>query len=81
MGEKCRSTPQVTIHQHPQICHLGMQFVHNWLKKGHTPFVKVVEDQEIYNFAIHCLDHFYSTFWSFCQSNMATWKHFWHPAL
>jgi hypothetical protein len=53
----------------------------NGWEKGHTPFVKVVEDQEIYNFAIHCLDHFCSTFWSFGRSNRATWKCFWHPAL
>jgi hypothetical protein len=43
--------------------------------------VKVVEGQEIYNFAIHCLDHFCSTFWSFGQSNRATWKYFGHPVL
>jgi hypothetical protein len=50
-------------------------------EKGHTPFVKVVEDQEIFNFAIDCLGHFCSTFWSFGWSNRATWKHFGHPAL
>jgi hypothetical protein len=53
----------------------------NGWEKGHTPFVKVVEDPKIYNFAIHCLDHFCSTFWSFGRSNGATWKRFWHPAL
>jgi hypothetical protein len=25
--------PRVTIHQRLEICHLGMQFVHNWLRK------------------------------------------------
>jgi hypothetical protein len=38
--------------------------------------MKVVEGQEIYNLAIHCLDHFYSTFWRFAQSNRAAWKRF-----
>jgi hypothetical protein len=33
MGEKCRSTPRVTIHQCPEICHLGMHFVHKWVRK------------------------------------------------
>jgi hypothetical protein len=37
MGEKCRSTPQVTIHWRQEICHLGMQFVHKWLRK--KPYV------------------------------------------
>jgi hypothetical protein len=27
--EKAWSMPRVTIHQRPEICHLGMQFVHN----------------------------------------------------
>jgi hypothetical protein len=45
-------------------------------EKGHTPFVKVVEGQEIYNFAFHYLDHFCSTFWRFSQSNRAAWKSF-----
>jgi hypothetical protein len=31
--EKAWSMPRVTIHQRPEICHLGMQFVHNWLRK------------------------------------------------
>jgi hypothetical protein len=33
MGEKCRSTPQVTIHRRPENSQLGMRFVHNWLRK------------------------------------------------
>jgi hypothetical protein len=33
MGKKCRSTPQVTIHRCPEICHLGMHSVHKWVRK------------------------------------------------
>jgi hypothetical protein len=33
MRVKDWSTPRVTIHRHLEICHLGMQFVHNWLRK------------------------------------------------
>jgi hypothetical protein len=33
MREKGWSTPRVTIHQHPEIYHLGMQFVQNWSRK------------------------------------------------
>jgi hypothetical protein len=33
MGEKCMSTPRVTIHRHPENSQLGMRFVHNWLGK------------------------------------------------
>jgi hypothetical protein len=31
MREKAWSMPRVTIHQRPEICHLGMHFVHEWL--------------------------------------------------
>jgi hypothetical protein len=34
MGEKCRSTPWVTIHR--KNSYLGMPFVRNWLRK--TPY-------------------------------------------
>jgi hypothetical protein len=33
MREKTWSTPRVTIHQRPEICHLGMHFVHKWVRK------------------------------------------------
>jgi hypothetical protein len=33
MCEKAWSTLRVTIHRRSEICHLGMQFVHNWLRK------------------------------------------------
>jgi hypothetical protein len=33
MREKAWSTPKVTVHRRLEICHLGMQFVHNWLRK------------------------------------------------
>jgi hypothetical protein len=33
MREKVWSTPRVTIHRRPEICQLGMPFVHNWLRK------------------------------------------------
>jgi hypothetical protein len=33
MREKAWSTPRVTIHQRPEICHLGMHFVHKWVRK------------------------------------------------
>jgi hypothetical protein len=81
MREKAWSMLLATVHWRPGNNHLGIQIVHNWLRKSHTPFVKVVEDQGIYNFAIHCSDHFCSTFSSFGQSNRATWKNFGHPAL
>jgi hypothetical protein len=35
-GEKCKSMPEVTIHRRPEIGHLGIQFVHKWLRK--TPY-------------------------------------------
>jgi hypothetical protein len=44
IGEKCKSTPVGTIHWSREFLHLGIKFVHKWLRKGHTPFVKVVED-------------------------------------
>jgi hypothetical protein len=31
--EKAWSTPRVTIHGRPEICHLGMHFVHKLLRK------------------------------------------------
>jgi hypothetical protein len=36
MREKPRSTLPGTIHRRPEICHLGMHFVHKWLRK--TPY-------------------------------------------
>jgi hypothetical protein len=36
MREKAWSMPRVTIHRCPEICHLGMHFVHKWLRK--TPY-------------------------------------------
>jgi hypothetical protein len=33
MREKAWSTPRVTIHQRPEICHLGMHFVHKRVRK------------------------------------------------
>jgi hypothetical protein len=36
MREKSWSMPRVTIHQRLEICHLGMHFVHKWLRK--TPY-------------------------------------------
>jgi hypothetical protein len=32
-GEKCRSTPRVTIHWRPENSKLGIAFVHKWLRK------------------------------------------------
>jgi hypothetical protein len=55
---------------------LASKLCKNGWEKGHTPFVKVVEGQEIYNFAIRCLDHFCSTLWRFARSKRATWKGF-----
>jgi hypothetical protein len=62
MCEKASSTLAVTVHQRPENSHVGMQFVHNRLEKGHTPFVKVVEGCLIYNFPIQTFVHFSSTF-------------------
>jgi hypothetical protein len=62
MGEKLKSMLLVIVNRHPENSQLGIQFVQKWLRKDPTPFVKVVEGQEIYNFVIHCLDHFCSTF-------------------
>jgi hypothetical protein len=33
MREKAWSTLVVTVHRRPENCQLGMQFVHNWLRK------------------------------------------------
>jgi hypothetical protein len=33
MHEKVWSMPKVTVHRRTEICHLGMQFVHNQLRK------------------------------------------------
>jgi hypothetical protein len=35
-------------------------------------FLKVVEGSQIYNFPIHCLEHFYSIFWSKLILNRGT---------
>jgi hypothetical protein len=35
-GEKCRSTPRVTIHRRPENSKLCLQFVQKWLRK--TPY-------------------------------------------
>jgi hypothetical protein len=43
IGEKCKSTLEVIVHRRPEICHLGIQFVHKWLRKDPMPFTKVVE--------------------------------------
>jgi hypothetical protein len=37
-------------------------------EKDPTPFVKVVEDQEIYNFGIQMFVHYSSIFWRKTQS-------------
>jgi hypothetical protein len=58
MGEKLWSTPIVTIHQRPTNHQLGMQFMQNWLRKHPRAFLEVVEGFEMYNFGIHCLEHF-----------------------
>jgi hypothetical protein len=33
IGEKCKSTPRITIHRHPENSQLGIQIVHKWLRK------------------------------------------------
>jgi hypothetical protein len=33
IGEKCRSTPQVTIHKRQENSQLGTQFLQKWLRK------------------------------------------------
>jgi hypothetical protein len=38
------------------------------------PFTKVVEDWEIYNFAIHCLDHSCSKIWRYAQLKGPKWN-------
>jgi hypothetical protein len=38
MCEKCRLTPVGTVHWSREFLHLGIQFVHQWLKKGPMPF-------------------------------------------
>jgi hypothetical protein len=62
MREKAWSTLLVTIHKRPE--------------KGHTPFLEVVGDQEIYNFPIHHLDHFSFKIMRKGQSNISTLKYF-----
>jgi hypothetical protein len=34
MREKAWSTPKVTVHRRPENSQIGMQFVHNWLRKS-----------------------------------------------
>jgi hypothetical protein len=63
MREKAWSTLVVTIHRRPENSNLGMQFVQKGGEKDPTPFVKVVEDQEIYNFGIQMFVHYSSIFW------------------
>jgi hypothetical protein len=48
---------------------VGTTFLQNPLRKTLDDLVKVVEGSEIYNFPIHRLGHFYSTFWSYACSN------------
>jgi hypothetical protein len=60
IGEKLKSTPQVTIHRRSENSQLGMRFVNNWSRKPYTAFVEVVEGRLIYNFPIYRLDHFSS---------------------
>jgi hypothetical protein len=63
MREKAWSTLLDTIHRRPENSNLGMQIVHKRWRKDPTPFVKVVEDQEIYNFGIQMFVHYSSIFW------------------
>jgi hypothetical protein len=58
MGEKCRSTPQVTIHRRPENSKLCLRFVLNWLEKDPRDFGKVLEGSVVHNFGIETLDHF-----------------------
>jgi hypothetical protein len=62
IGEKLGQPPVPPVHQNMATFKVWQQFVHNLLRKHHTTFVKVVEGSEIYNFPIHYLVHFCSTF-------------------
>jgi hypothetical protein len=69
MCEKAWSTLAVTIHRCPETETLACNLCKNGGEKGPTPFVKVVEDQEIYNFPIDRLVHFCFEISSNSQSN------------
>jgi hypothetical protein len=59
------------VHKRTENSQVGILFVHKWLRKRHTPFLGVVEDQEIYNFPINHLVHFCFEILSKQQSNRA----------
>jgi hypothetical protein len=81
MCEKAWSALVVTIHRRPENSNLVMQFVQKGGEKDPTPFVKVVEDQEIYNFGIQMFVHYSSIFWRKTQSKCASLSYFWLLAL
>jgi hypothetical protein len=79
MREKAWSTLVVTIHRRPET--LACNLCKNGGEKDPTPFVKVVEDQEIYNFGIQMFVHNSSIFWRKTQSKCASLSCFWLLAL
>jgi GDP-D-mannose dehydratase len=81
MREKAWSTLVVTVHQRSENSQVGMHFCTNGGEKDPTPLVKVVEDQEIYNFGIQVFVHYSSIFWRKTQSKCASLSYFWLLAL
>jgi hypothetical protein len=63
MREKARSKPKVTVHRRTEICHLGMQFVHNQLRKRPYALCKSRRGVLDLQFPIQIFMHYSSNFW------------------
>jgi hypothetical protein len=60
---------------------LACNLCKNGWEKGHTPFLEVGEDQEIYNFPFYTLVHYSSIFWRQIRSKRVRLNWFWLVAL
>jgi hypothetical protein len=68
--EKAWSTPRVTIHRRPEICHLGMQFVHKRLRKKSYALCKSCRemlDLQVFYSNFCALQFNFLEFWSVKQ--------------
>jgi hypothetical protein len=72
MREKWRSTPIATVHRRPENCMSASHLCTNGWEKHHRAFLDVVEGFEMYNFGIHCLEHFSSKIWRNSHLNRVT---------
>jgi hypothetical protein len=72
IGEKLDRLTVPSVYRNMATFKVGKTFLQNPFRKTLHGLCKVVEGSKTYNFPIHHLVHFYSTFWSFSFSNRAS---------